>query len=86
MFVILTYDINQKRVGKAMKICRKYLVHVQRSVFEGVITEAKLKRLKTELEKIIDTETDAVCIYEMDSLKYTQKEQIGANQIFSNII
>lgn len=86
MFVILTYDINQKRVGKAMKICRKYLVHVQRSVFEGVITEAKLKRLKAELEKIIDTEADAVCIYEMDSLKYTQKEQIGANQIFSNII
>lgn len=86
MFVILTYDINQKRVGKAMKTCRKYLAHVQRSVFEGTVTEAKLKRLKKELEKIIDTEEDAVCIYEMDSLKYTQKEQIGVIQTFSNII
>lgn len=86
MFVILSYDINQKRVGKAMKICRKYLVHVQRSVFEGTITESKLKSLKRELEKVIDTNVDSVCIYEMESVKYTGKEQIGIVQTFSNII
>lgn len=86
MFVILSYDINQKRVGKAMKICRKYLVHVQRSVFEGTITEAKLKSLKRELENVIDTEVDSVCIYEMESVKYARKEQIGIIQTFSNII
>lgn len=86
MFVILSYDINQKRVGKAMKICRKYLVHVQRSVFEGTITESKLKSLKQELEKIIDTNVDSVCIYEMESVKYIGKEQIGMVQTFSNII
>lgn len=86
MFVILSYDINQKRVGKAMKICRKYLVHVQKSVFEGNITEAKLKSLKRELEKVIDANVDSLCIYEMDSVKYTRKEQIGVVQAFSNII
>lgn len=86
MFVILSYDINQKRVGKAMKICRKYLVHVQKSVFEGTITEAKLKSLKRELENVIDTEVDSVCIYEMESVKYARKEQIGIIQTFSNII
>ncbi len=86
MFVILSYDINQKRVGKAMKICRKYLVHVQRSVFEGTITEAKLKSLKRELEAVIDTDVDSICIYEMESMKYAGKEQIGVVQTFSNII
>lgn len=35
MFIILSYDINKKRVGKILKICRKYLVHVQKSVFEA---------------------------------------------------
>lgn len=44
MFVILSYDINATRVGKAKKICRKYLNHVQKSVFDGAITEGQLKR------------------------------------------
>lgn len=86
MYIILTYDINKKRVGKAMKICRKYLFHLQKSVFEGTLTEAKLKKLKQELEKLIDPNTDSVCIYEMDSTKYIQKEQIGITQSFYNII
>jgi CRISPR-associated protein Cas2 len=29
MFVIVTYDISAKRVSKVMKVCRKYLTHVQ---------------------------------------------------------
>ena len=86
MYIILSYDVGQKRVGKVMKVCRKYLTHVQRSVFEGTLTEAEVKRLKRELDKLIDVEKDSVCIYRMESLKYTQKEQIGVIQHFSNII
>ena len=69
-----------------MKICRKYLTHVQRSVFEGTLTDAELNRLKKEVNRIIDVEEDSVCIYRMESLKFTQKEQIGVVQHFSNII
>jgi len=86
MFVILTYDVNQKRVGKVMKTCRKYLVHVQKSVFEGVIAEAKLNRLKKELEKIIDTDEDSICVYQMESLLYTKKDHIGVEIDYSHII
>ena len=86
MFVILSYDVNRKRVSKAMKICRKYLVHVHESVFEGTITESKLKSLKKELEQLIDTDEDSVCIYEMDSPRFARKEQIGMVENFSNII
>lgn len=42
MFVILTYDVKAKRDTKVMKVCRKYLTHDQKSVFEGMITEKKL--------------------------------------------
>ena len=86
MFVILSYDINQKRVGKVMKVCRKYLLHVHKSVFEGNITEATLKRLKKELTAIINVQEDSVCIYQIESLKFTHKEQIGTVESFSNII
>lgn len=86
MFVILTYDVKQKRVGKVLKICRKYLIHMQKSVFEGVITEAKLKKLKKEIEQCIDTNKDMVCIYALESMKYVTKEQIGIVKNVSHII
>ena len=80
MFVILTYDVNVRRVNKVMKTCRKYLSHEQNSVFEGVITEKNLSRLKKELERIIDEEMDRVSIYELNSLKYVSKEMIGLHK------
>ena len=52
MYIILVYDVGEKRVAKALKTCRKYLTWVQNSVFEGEITDAKYKKLKYDLEKI----------------------------------
>ncbi len=69
-----------------MKTCRRYLTHEQKSVFEGVITKAKLDRLKEELKKLVDTNEDSVCIYEFESLKYTSKEKIGVNAYDDNIL
>ena len=86
MYIILVYDINHKRVGKALKICRKYLIHVQRSVFEGNITESRLNCLKKELAVVVNTIEDSVIIYRMDSVRYTGKEQIGIVQSLSNIL
>lgn len=77
MFVIVTYDVNEKRNNKVLKICRKYLVHVQKSVFEGNITEAKLRKLKSELKRTTKTDEDSVIIYRFDSLKYSSKEVLG---------
>ena len=50
MFIILVYDVGEKRVAKVLKKCRQYLYWVQNSVFEGEITPAKLKMLKEELK------------------------------------
>ena len=45
MYVILVYDCGEKRVNKMLKLCRKYLNWIQNSVFEGEISEVKLKEL-----------------------------------------
>ena len=77
MFVILVYDVGTKRVQKVMKRCRNYLHHVQRSVFEGNLTEAQLQRLKDELKGLIDVRMDAVSIYTVGSVRFSSKETIG---------
>lgn len=86
MFVILTYDIQAKCLSKVLKICRKYMFHVQKSVFEGELTERKLNKLKGELKRVIDYRYDNVCIYKSSSAKYTTKEIIGPRKMESNII
>lgn len=85
-FTMLSYDIKVKRVSKAKKICRKYLNHVQKSVFDGAITEGQLKRLKNELQQLVVPEEDTVCIYYLASSKYAGKEQIGTVLKSTNII
>ena len=59
------------------KVCRKYLTWIQNSVFEGDIGEANLKKLKAELGKVIDKETDSVIIYRFNSLNYSKREVLG---------
>ena len=86
VFVILVYDVGVKRVGKVLKIARKYLIHVQKSVFEGILTQAKLDRLMYEIESIIDVLHDTVVIYTFDSLKYSQKLAIGKQMVDRDII
>ena len=86
MFVILVYDVQQKRVGKIMRICRKYLRHVQNSVFEGAITESKLRELQEELKTSIECAYDSVQLYSTNWPQYLDKEQIGLVEEFSHII
>jgi len=86
MFVIVTYDVSTKCVAKVMKTCRKYLTHVQKSVFEGMLTEGKLNALKRELESKIVPVEDAICIYKIDNLKFTSREKIGVVKEINNII
>ncbi|HEY8361798.1 MAG TPA: CRISPR-associated endonuclease Cas2 [Tissierellaceae bacterium] len=77
MFIILVYDVAEKRVAKVLKKCRQYLYWVQNSVFEGEITPAKLKMLKEELKRIIDKTEDSIIIYNLRTTKYASREVIG---------
>ncbi|WP_026474891.1 CRISPR-associated endonuclease Cas2 [Alkaliflexus imshenetskii] len=77
MYIILMYDVNQKRVAKMLKLCRKYLNWIQNSVFEGEITEVKLLELKYKAEEIMDSETDSLIIFKSRQEKWLDKEIIG---------
>ncbi|MED3763919.1 MULTISPECIES: CRISPR-associated endonuclease Cas2 [Ureibacillus] len=86
MFVILVYDVGEKRVGKALKICRKYLHWVQNSVFEGEISKANLVKLKKELEMLIDNDEDSVILYTFRSQKYTGREIMGKEKATTDFL
>jgi len=77
MFVILVYDVNTKRVNKVLKRSRKYLNWVQNSVLEGEISEANYKKLKMELQKVINSEEDSCLFYTFRTTKYSARESLG---------
>ena len=64
MYVILVYDIKtddggQRVLNRTFKICKKYLCHIQNSVFEGELSEAQIVKLNYELKKVADNIIDA---------------------------
>ena len=77
MYVILVYDIEEKRVGKMLKLCRRYLNWIQNSVFEGEITEVKLKELVINAKAIMDLDYDSVIMFKSQNEKWLEKEIVG---------
>jgi CRISPR-associated protein Cas2 len=81
MQVIFIYDIDltdekrgQKRLNKVRKIGRKYLTHIQKSVFEGELTEGKLAKMEAEILKVIEKDKDSVIFYTIpDGVKINRK-------------
>ena len=75
-YAFVFYDINEKRVSKVFKACKKYLEHYQYSVFRGHITPSNIRALKNELQKIIDPEEDRVSfILMMNENAFREMEQ-----------
>ena len=77
MYVILVYDIEQKRVGKMLKLCRRYLNWIQNSVFEGEITQVKLRELVHEAKEKMDLKKDSIIIFKSREEKWLEKEVLG---------
>ena len=79
-YAFLFYDVNEKRVQKVFKICKKYLSHFQYSVFRGEITPSKLIELRTELNKTIDKEEDFICIIKLMNDNVFGEELLGKKE------
>jgi len=77
MYVILVYDIGEKRVGKILRLCRKYLCWIQNSVFEGEISEVKLKELLLIVDRIMDKEVDSVILFKNSDERWMEKQIVG---------
>jgi len=77
MYVILVYDCGEKIVGKMLKLCRKYLNWIQNSVFEGDISEIKLKELTLKAQEFMKPEEDSLIIFSSRTEKWLEKQIIG---------
>jgi CRISPR-associated protein Cas2 len=80
MYVIVVYDVNVKRVGKVCKFIRRYLPHIQNSVFEGDLPESKLEALRVGLRNIISEDEDSALMWVFRDNKYADRQVIGVEK------
>ena len=83
MMLVVTYDVDtsdtagQKRLRKVAKICERYGMRVQNSVFERLVDAAQLVTLKSELGKVIDIAQDSVRFYRLGNTYENRIETMG---------
>lgn len=81
--VVLTYDVSvtdskgEKRLRSVAKVCEKYGVRVQNSVFELLVDPAQLISLKAQLTRIIDPNQDSIRFYRLGKTFENKIEVIG---------
>ncbi len=86
MYIIVVYDIcgevdnineNAKVSRNVFKACKRYLNHVQKSVFEGELTKAQLMALENEISKYIRKDRDSVIVFTSRNERWLNKEFLG---------
>lgn len=83
MMILVTYDVDftqpkgAKRLRKVAKLCERYGVRVQNSVFEMLVDPAQLAQIKVSLSEIIDMKADSVRFYRLGSKWETKIETMG---------
>lgn len=85
MYVILVYDIKsdeggQRVLNRTFKTCKKYLCHIQNSVFEGELSESQILKLRCELNSIIRDDIDSVILFKSKNEKWLIKDMWGKKE------
>ncbi len=85
MYIILVYDIAEEKNGaqrqrRIFKICKKYLTHIQNSVFEGALDPSYLEKMKQELLPWIDKTLDSVIVFKSRQERWLTKEFYGKDE------
>ena|SRR5665647_1056099 len=87
MYMVLIYDIqlsqNKDRhqedarvLRVVFKTCKKYLSHIQKSVFEGEISRAQYETLSYELKAILRKDQDSCIVFVARNNVWMKKEFI----------
>ncbi|MEZ2661627.1 CRISPR-associated endonuclease Cas2 [Aneurinibacillus aneurinilyticus] len=85
MYVIITYDVSEKRVGKVCRKLKEYLTWTQNSVFEGEVSKTQLLKCLAELERIIISNEDSVYFYEVNNPRHIKKKVMGVEKSFEEL-
>lgn len=76
-YAFVFYDVNEKRVQKVFKVCKRYLSHYQNSVFRGEMYPSKLIQLRTDLRAVIHEDEDFICIIKLMNDNVFGEEVLG---------
>ena len=79
MYVVLVYDIKTDEksanvTNRVFKTCKKFLTHVQNSVFEGDLNKAQYMNLKIQLKKYLRDELDSCIVFSSNNENWMNKE------------
>jgi CRISPR-associated protein Cas2 len=80
VYVIVVYDTLAERNSRILRICRQYLHHVQRSVFEGHLSDSQLRRFRAAVEAALDLTYDNILIYITPPGTTPQRLEWGATE------
>lgn len=86
MYILVTYDVStltpagKNRLRRAAKTCLDFGQRVQNSVFECKVDPAQLVSLKSQLQNIIDPESDSIRFYHLGSNWQTKVEHHGTKK------
>ena len=73
---MVDYDMEAERTQKMLKFLRRYLTHVQNSVFEGDVTKGDLQEIRGYVEDTLN-EGESVIIYELSSENLVDRTVYG---------
>lgn len=85
MKLLAVYDVSVKRNKFVFRLFKQYLSAVQKSVFEGDITEKQFRELKEKLSVKIKDE-DCIIFYLLDRLPLGTTEVLGTTKERSGIL
>ena len=83
MLIVAAYDVDvtaedgAKRLRRVAKICEKWGMRVQNSVFELLVDQSEFIKLKAALEKTIDRDKDSIRFYRIGNNYEGRITQIG---------
>jgi len=76
VYVVIVYDIGVEIVNKIHKYLKTVLFWVQNSVFEGELSKSELKKVKMDLDELIEEDIDSIIIFQFPE-KFLKKEILG---------
>lgn len=78
VYVIVVYDMEAERTNKMLKFLRRYLTHVQNSVFEGEVSEGDFEEIRTGVNELLK-DGESTIIYLISSKKRVDRTVFGTD-------
>lgn len=88
MLILITYDVStmdregRRRLSRVAKKCVDHGQRVQNSVFECILDAAQFRRLRFELEELIDKDTDSLRFYNLGENYKNKVDHVGAKETY----